>query len=123
MIDIDKYIEAIQIKWIKKLTSKNSANWKVIPIMVLNFDTYSLSILVTDATYVIFGIINDLAIIIFPNWKVIPFYYFNKFGPELMIFNMSINTIKSIDQFTNNLSDYYLNLLKSWISIGPNLLK
>jgi hypothetical protein len=28
MIDIDKYIEAIQIKWIKKLTSKNFANWK-----------------------------------------------------------------------------------------------
>ena len=77
MIDIDKYIEAIQIKWIKKLTSKN-----------------------------------------FANWKVIPFYYFNKFGPELMIFNMSIDTIKSVDQFTNNLSDYYLNLLKSWISIN-----
>jgi hypothetical protein len=54
MIDIDKYIEAIQIKWVKKLTSKNVANW-----------------------------------------KVIPFYYFNKFGPELMIFNMSIDTVKS----------------------------
>jgi hypothetical protein len=35
-------------------------------IVVLNFDTYSLSILVTDATYVIFGIINDLTIIILP---------------------------------------------------------
>jgi hypothetical protein len=32
--------------------------------MVLNFDTYSLSILVTDATYVTFGIINDLTNII-----------------------------------------------------------
>ena len=31
---------------------------------------------------------------------------------------MSIDTIKSVDQFTNNLSDYYLNLLKSWISIN-----
>ena len=47
----------------------------------------------------------------------IPFYYFSKFGPELMIFNMSIYTIKSVNQFTNNLSDYYVNLLKSWISI------
>jgi hypothetical protein len=45
------------------------------------------------------------------NWIVIPFYYFNKFGPELMIFNMSIDTIKSVNQFTNNLSDYYLNIL------------
>ena len=34
-----------------------------------------------------------------------------------MIFNMSIYTIKSVNQFTNNLSDYYVNLLKSWISI------
>ena len=31
---------------------------------------------------------------------------------------MSIDTIKSVNQFTNNLSDYYLNLLKSWISIN-----
>ena len=30
---------------------------------------------------------------------------------------MSIYTIKSVNQFTNNLSDYYVNLLKSWISI------
>ena len=35
-----------------------------------------------------------------------------------MIFNMGINTIKSVNQFTNNLSDYYFNLLKSWISIN-----
>ena len=35
-----------------------------------------------------------------------------------MIFNMNIDTIKSVNQFTNNLSDYYLNLLKSWISIN-----
>jgi hypothetical protein len=26
MIDIDKYIEAIHIKWVKKLTNKNFAN-------------------------------------------------------------------------------------------------
>ena len=33
---------------------------------------------------------------------------------------MSINTIKSINQFTNILSDYYLNQLKSWISINKH---
>ena len=81
MIDIDKYIEAIQIKWVKKLTSIN-----------------------------------------FANWKVIPFYYFNKFGHGLMIFNMNIDTIKSVNQFTNNLSDYYLNLLKLVMGIG-NIFK
>jgi hypothetical protein len=31
---------------------------------------------------------------------------------------MSIDTIKSVNQFTNNLSDYYLNRLTSWISIN-----
>ena len=77
MIDIHKYTEAIHIKWVKKLTSKN-----------------------------------------FANWKVIPFYYINTFAPELIIFNMSIDTIKSVNQFTNNLSDYYLNLLKSRIAIN-----
>jgi secreted PhoX family phosphatase len=32
---IDKYIEAIQIKWAKKLTSKKFANWKVITLTSL----------------------------------------------------------------------------------------
>jgi hypothetical protein len=45
--------------------------------MVLNFDTYSLSILVTDATYVIFGIINDLTIIILPT--NVMFLFFQEF--------------------------------------------
>jgi glyceraldehyde-3-phosphate dehydrogenase/erythrose-4-phosphate dehydrogenase len=31
---------------------------------------------------------------------------------------MTLDTIKSVNQLTNNLSDYYLNLLKSWISIN-----
>ena len=30
MIDIDKYIEAIQIGWVKMQTDKTEANWKVI---------------------------------------------------------------------------------------------
>jgi hypothetical protein len=45
--------------------------------MDLNFDTYYLSILVTDATYVIFGIINDLTIIIFPT--IVMFLFFQEF--------------------------------------------
>ena len=64
MIDIHKYIEAIQIQWVKKLTSKH-----------------------------------------FANWKVITFYYFYKFCLDLMIFNMSIYTVKSVNQFTNTLTD------------------
>ena len=33
---------------------------------------------------------------------------------------MSIDTIKSVYQFKNNLADYYLNLLKSWVSINKH---
>ena len=31
MIDIDKFIEAIQIKWIKSLLQETEANWTLIP--------------------------------------------------------------------------------------------
>ena len=31
MIDIDKYIEAIQLTWVKRLISEDQANWKIIP--------------------------------------------------------------------------------------------
>ena len=36
MIDIDKYIETVQINWVKKLTNKIFANWKVIPFYYFN---------------------------------------------------------------------------------------
>ena len=59
MIDMDKYIEAIQIHWANRLTNKY-----------------------------------------FANRKDIPCHYVNKVGPELMIFNMKIDTIISVYQFT-----------------------
>ena len=36
MIDIDKYIEAIKITWIKRLKDNNFSNWKIIPKYHLN---------------------------------------------------------------------------------------
>ena len=36
MIDIDKYIEAIKIGWVNKLTDNTEANWKVIPKLLFN---------------------------------------------------------------------------------------
>ena len=50
-------------------------------MMVLNVDTHSFSILVTDATYVIFGIINDLANLILST--IVMFLFFQ----ELIIFS------------------------------------
>lgn len=49
MIDIEKYIDAIKIGWIKKLTTKDSANWKTIPRFYLekygkNFLIFSMNI-------------------------------------------------------------------------------
>jgi hypothetical protein len=46
-------------------------------MMVLNVDTHSFSILVTDATYVILGIINDLANIILST--IVMFLFFQEF--------------------------------------------
>jgi hypothetical protein len=37
MIDIDKYIEAIQIKWVKKLTNKKFDNGEHSPIFPPDF--------------------------------------------------------------------------------------
>lgn len=36
MTDIDNYITALQIAWIKRLTANNFANWKVIPTFYFN---------------------------------------------------------------------------------------
>jgi hypothetical protein len=63
--------------------------------MVLNFDTYSLSILVTDATYVIFGIINDLTIIIFPT--IVMFTVFVQSKIEISI---AFNIIETFGSFS-----------------------
>jgi hypothetical protein len=46
-------------------------------MMVLYVDTHSFSILVTDATYVIFGIINDLANLILST--IVMFLFFQEF--------------------------------------------
>ena len=50
-------------------------------------------------------------------WKTIPLYYFNKFGENLLIFEMNLDTIKSLP----NLADiplFYQDVLDAWISIG-----
>ena len=50
-------------------------------------------------------------------WKTIPLYYFNKFGENLLIFEMNLDTIKSLP----NLADiplFYQDVLDACISIG-----
>jgi hypothetical protein len=58
--------------------------------MVLNFDICSLSILVADATYVTFGIINDLTNIILPT--IVMFLFFQEF----IIFSDFIKWVKKL---------------------------
>lgn len=40
MTDIVKQIEAIQIEWVKRLTSPETSNWKVIPRFFDNFGIF-----------------------------------------------------------------------------------
>jgi hypothetical protein len=71
--------------------------------MVLNFDTYSLSILVTDATYVTFGIINDLTNIILPTIVML----LSQLADDTTVFvqskkeiSIALNIIETFDSFS-----------------------
>lgn len=79
MIDIDKYIEAIKIKWILKLQESKVEK---------------------------------------DNWSIIPNFYFNKFGKNLLIFEMNIKSIKMLEKHIfNTLPLFYQNLIKTWVSV------
>lgn len=77
MIDLESYITAMKIKWVKALTDKSN-----------------------------------------PNWKVIPNYFFSKFGYNCLIFNMNLDSIKSLD--VSVLPGFYKNILELWISTKKN---
>ena len=77
MINIDKYLEAINISWVKKLIEN-----------------------------------EDLS----PNWKVLPRFYFDKFGQEFLIFKMNFNNINLVYKLKELIPQFYLRIIKSWIN-------
>ena len=76
MIDIDSYITSIYISWVKRLTTEE-----------------------------------------FSNWKVIPLYYFNKFGANFALFNMNPENIYDIPNLKKIMPEFYFEILKSWYKV------
>ena len=52
------------------------------------------------------------------NWTVIPRFYLNKFGKNLLLFKMNLNNVRDLDTATfGSMSEFYQQLVKTWISI------
>ena len=51
------------------------------------------------------------------NWKIIPQMYFENIGENFLIFNMNLDSFKSLEnELTKNISAFYKGLLKTWIT-------
>ena len=50
------------------------------------------------------------------NWKVIPKYYFNKYGNDFLVFNMNLGGIKELKDI--KIPSFYKNILETWVNEG-----
>ena len=50
------------------------------------------------------------------NWKVIPKFYFNKYGNNFLLFKMNFGSIKELKYI--KLPSFYKNILETWINVG-----
>ena len=82
MIDLDTYVQAIHISWIKRLIDNKNKN---------------------------------------ANWKVIPKFYFNKFGENYLIFYMNLDNVNSIKNLKDTMPEFYLRIIQSWIQYKNNI--
>ena len=49
------------------------------------------------------------------NWKIIPQKYFENIGENFLIFNMNLDSFKSLEnELTKNIPGFYKELLKTW---------
>lgn len=51
------------------------------------------------------------------NWKVIPTFFFDKFGRNLLIFKMNIGDLKNVKDL-EKIPPFYKELIRVWIKIG-----
>ena len=78
MIDINKYIQAIHIKWVKHIIDDQNENWQIIPK-----------------------------------------YYFNKFGTNLLVFKMNIDSTSKLNKIHfNSMPIFYQEILKTWTLVN-----
>ena len=76
MTDIDLYVTALNIMWVKRLIDKETES---------------------------------------AHWKVIPNFYFSKYGENLIVFHFNTVDIKFIQHVKNEMPKFYYNILKAWI--------
>ena len=55
------------------------------------------------------------------NWKAVPRYFFNIFGPDFLIFHFNSDNNKSLDVST--LPDFYNNILSLWVNAKSKVLQ
>ena len=53
------------------------------------------------------------------NWKVIPKLYLDQFGKNLLIFDMNIDSFKSLPKSILKLSTFHKELINIWIEMRP----
>ena len=83
-------------------------------LKMVNIDKYIESIKI--------GWIKRLTADKFLNWMVIPKFYLNKFGSNLLILRMNTNNIYSIPG-TKELPEFYLDMIKVWLKNKNNKTK
>ena len=84
MTDIETYLKAIHLKWIKRLHDDN-----------LN-----------------------------ANWKVLPKYFLNQLGQDLIVFKMNLKNVNQLDKkILIKIPTFYQELLKTWIDQNANSIK
>jgi hypothetical protein len=58
------------------------------------------------------------------NWEIIPQMYFENIGENFLIFNMNLDSFKSLgNELTKNIPAFYKELLKTWIICGRGGMK
>ena len=56
------------------------------------------------------------------NWKIIPYKYFSKFGKNLLIFSMNIDSCESLYNL-NTIPEFYRQIIHAWIEVGGGQTK
>ena len=52
------------------------------------------------------------------NWTIIPRFYLNKFGKNLLLFKMNLCDVRNLNKAAfQNLTEFYKEIVKTWISI------
>jgi hypothetical protein len=91
------------------LGSISDLNTVILPKKMNNIDTYKKAL---QIKWILRLLENSNK-----NWKIIPQKYFENIGENFLIFNMNLDSFKSLEnELTKNIPAFYKELLKTWIT-------